>query len=335
MEYTQLGRTGLKVSRLVLGTMNFGAQTGEAGSHAIMDAALDAGINFFDTANIYGEDDHKGLTEEIIGRWFAKGGDRRDKVVLATKLYGNMTQGNAWQESPWPNHQRLSALNIRREVEASLRRLGTDHIDVYQFHHIDRATPWDEIWQAVDVLVQQGKVLYAASSNFAGWHIAQANEAAARRGSLGLVSEQCLFNLFERRAEMDVLPAARAYGLGVVPWSPLHQGLLGGALRKERDGSGARTKAGRSARGLADPVVRAQIQSYEDLCDAHGLAPGEVALAWLLAQPGVTGPIIGPRTPEHLGSALRALDLDLSFDLLDSLDKIFPGPGPAPEAFAW
>jgi aryl-alcohol dehydrogenase-like predicted oxidoreductase len=335
MKYTQLGRTGLKVSRLVLGTMNFGAEADEAGSHAIMDTALDAGINFFDTANIYGADGHKGLTEEIIGSWFAKGGDRRDKVVLATKLYGNMTQGNAWQESPWPNHQRLSALNIRREVEASLRRLGTDHVDIYQFHHIDRATPWDEIWQAVDVLIRQGKILYAASSNFAGWHIAQANEAAARRGSLGLVSEQCLYNLFERRAELDVLPAARAYGLGVVPWSPLHQGLLGGALRKEREGGGSRTKGGRSARGLADPAVRDQVQRYEDLLAEHALDPGEVALAWLLGRPGVTGPIIGPRTPEQLAGALRAVDLDLSPELLNSLDEIFPGPGPSPEAFAW
>jgi aryl-alcohol dehydrogenase-like predicted oxidoreductase len=335
MKYTQLGRTGLKVSRLVLGTMNFGAEADEAGSHAIMDTALDAGINFFDTANIYGADGHKGLTEEIIGSWFAKGGDRRDKVVLATKLYGNMTRGNTWQESPWPNHQRLSALNIRREVEASLRRLGTDHIDIYQFHHIDRATPWDEIWQAVDVLIRQGKILYAASSNFAGWHIAQANEAAARRGSLGLVSEQCLYNLFERRAELDVLPAARAYGLGVVPWSPLHQGLLGGALRKEREGGGSRTKGGRSARGLADPVVRDQVRRYENLLGKHALDPGEVALAWLLGRPGVTGPIIGPRTPEQLAGALRAVDLDLSPELLSSLDEIFPGPGPAPEAFAW
>ncbi|MBD0737175.1 aldo/keto reductase [Streptomyces sp. CBMA29] len=335
MKYTQLGRTGLKVSRLVLGTMNFGGQTDEPGSHAIMDTALDAGVNFFDTANIYGVDDRKGRTEEILGSWFARGGDRRDKVVLATKLYGNMTQGNAWQEEPWPNHQRLSALNIRREVEASLKRLGTDHIDVYQFHHIDRATPWDEIWQAVDVLIQQGKVLYAASSNFAGWHIAQANEAAALRGSLGLVSEQCLYNLFERTAEMDVLPAAQAYGLGVVPWSPLHQGLLGGALRKQREGGGSRTNAGRSARGLSDAVVRDQVQRYEDLLAEHELDPGEVALAWLLTRPAVTGPIIGPRTPAHLDGALRAVDLHLSVDLLAALDAIFPGPGPSPEAFAW
>ncbi|HEY3478979.1 MAG TPA: aldo/keto reductase [Streptomyces sp.] len=335
MKYTQLGRTGLKVSRLVLGTMNFGSHADEPDSHAIMDTALDAGINFFDTANIYGKDEHKGLTEEFVGSWFAKGGDRRDKVVLATKLYGNMTPGAPWHEESWPNHHKLSALNIRREVEASLRRLRTDHIDVYQFHHIDRATPWDEIWQAIDVLITQGKILYAASSNFAGWHIAQANETAARTGRVGLVSEQCLYNLAERRAEMDVIPAAREYGVGIIPWSPLGQGLLGGALRKEREGGGTRTSVGRSARGLGDPVVRDRVQRYEDLLGKHGLEPGEVALAWLLTRPGVTGPIIGPRTAEQFDSALRAVDLELTGELLDALDEIFPGPGPSPEAFAW
>jgi aryl-alcohol dehydrogenase-like predicted oxidoreductase len=336
MKYTQLGRTGLKVSRIVLGTMNFGGQTDEATSHTIMDAALDAGVNFFDTANIYGTAEDKGLTEKVIGSWFARGGGRRDKVVLATKGYGNMSaDGRAWNEESWPNHDRLSALNIRRAVEASLRRLGTDHIDVYQFHHVDRRTPFEEIWQAVDVLVRQGKILHAASSNFPGYKIAQANEIAANRGSMGLVSEQCLYNLAERRAEMDVIPAARAYGLGVIPWSPLHQGLLGGALRKERENSGSRTKVGRSAAGLADPAVRARVQAYEDLLDKHGLEPGEVALAWLLTRPGVTGPIVGPRTTEQFASTLRAVELELGEELLAGLDEIFPGPGPAPEAFAW
>ncbi|MFI9305144.1 aldo/keto reductase [Streptomyces triculaminicus] len=331
MEYTQLGRTGLKVSRLVLGTMNFGPQTGEADSHAIMDAALDAGLNFFDTANVYGWGDDKGRTEEIIGSWLAKGGGRREKVVIATKVFGNMGPDGA----NWPNHDRLSAVNIRRAVEGSLRRLGTDHIDLYQFHHVDRATPWDEIWQAIDVLVQQGKIVYAGSSNHAGWHIAQANESARRRGTLGLVSEQCLYNLAERRAEMEVIPAAEAYGLGVIPWSPLHGGLLGGVLRKEKEGGSARAASGRSADALANTKVREQVQAYEDLLDKHGLAPGEVALAWLLTRPGVTGPIVGPRTLGQLESALRALELRLDEDLLTALDGVFPGPGPSPEAFAW
>ncbi|MGW3242070.1 aldo/keto reductase [Streptomyces sp. NPDC001070] len=331
MEYTQLGRTGLKVSRLVLGTMNFGPQTDEADSHAIMDAALDAGVNFFDTANVYGWGENKGRTEEIIGSWFAKGGGRREKTVLATKVYGNMGADGA----PWPNEDKLSALNIRRAADASLKRLGTDHIDLYQFHHIDRSTPWEEIWQAIDVLVQQGKVLYAGSSNFPGWGIAQANEAAARRRSLGLVSEQCLYNLAERRAEMEVIPAAQEYGLGVIPWSPLHGGLLGGALRKEREGGGSRSTSGRSADSLRDSALREQVQRYEDAVDKAGLQPGDVALAWLLGRPGITGPIVGPRTREQLDSALRAVELELPADLLAELDEIFPGPGPAPEAFAW
>ncbi|MFF8413867.1 aldo/keto reductase [Streptomyces omiyaensis] len=329
MEYTQLGRTGLKVSRLVLGTMNFGPQTDEATSHGIMDTALDAGLNFFDTANVYGWGDDKGRTEEIIGSWFAQGGGRRDRTVIATKVYGNMGPDGA----AWPNHDKISALNIRRAVEASLKRLGTDYIDVYQFHHVDRATPFDEVWQAIDVLIGQGKILYAGSSNFPGYKIAQANEAAARRGMVGLVSEQCLYNLYERRAEMEVVPAAQEYGLGVIPWSPLHGGLLGGVLKKETEGR--RRTEGRAAQTLADPAKRAQFQAYEDLLEKHGLAPGEVGLAWLLTRPGVTGPIVGPRTPEQLAGALRALELELSDELLAELDEIFPGPGPTPEAFAW
>lgn len=327
MKYTQLGRTGLKVSRLVLGTMNFGPLTNEADSHTIMDAALGAGINFFDTANVYGWGENKGRTEEILGTWFAKGGDRRDKVVLATKVYSNMAaEGDAW-----PNHDKLSAFNIRRAVDASLKRLQTDHIDLYQFHHIDRATPVEEIWQAIDTLIQQGKILYAGSSNFPGWKIAQTNETARRLGSFGLVSEQCLYNLAERRAEMEVIPAAQEYGLGVIPWSPLQSGLLGGALRKEREGSAG----SRTTRRLTDSAIRTQIQSYEDLLDKHAIDPGEAALAWLLTRPGVTGPIVGPRTAEQLESALRAVELELSDEVLSSLDEIFPGPGPSPEAFAW
>ncbi|RBM17766.1 aldo/keto reductase [Streptomyces sp. PT12] len=328
MEYAQLGRTGLKVSRIVLGTMNFGMHTDEADSHAIMDAALADGVNFFDTANVYGGDAGRGRTEEIVGSWFARGGGRRDKVVLATKVYGSMEAGGA---PAWPNHDRLSAASVRRAVEGSLRRLGTDHIDLYQFHHIDRNTPFDEIWQAIDVLVQQGKILYAGSSNFGGWHIAKANETAARRGSLGLVSEQCLYNLIERRAEAEVIPASRDYGLGVIPWSPLASGLLGGVLRKEAEGGDVK----RSARALADSALRERIQAYEDLVAKHDLDPGEVALAWLLTRPGITGPIIGPRIQAQLDAAVRATRLTLSEDLLSSLDDIFPPVGPSPESFAW
>ncbi|GAA3319954.1 aldo/keto reductase [Arthrobacter ramosus] len=323
MQYTHLGRSGLSVSRLCLGTMNFGPQTEESVAHSIMDSALDAGINFFDTANVYGGHDNRGWTEEILGRWFAKGGERRERVVLATKLYGSMTDR--------PNESKLSALNIRRALDASLKRLQTDYIDVYQFHHVDRNTPWDEIWQAIEVAVQQGKVLYSGSSNFAGWHIAQAQEVAARRNYNGLVSEQSIYNLLTRNVELEVIPAAQQYGLGLIPWSPLHGGLLGGVLKKERDG--VRRLEGRAAETLKKHED--QIRQYEDLADDLGHEPGDVALAWLLHQPAVTAPIVGPRTQEQLDAAIRALDVTLDADALKRLDDIFPGHRTAPEDYAW
>jgi aryl-alcohol dehydrogenase-like predicted oxidoreductase len=323
MQYTQLGRSGLKVSRLCLGTMNFGPQTEEAEAHSIMDSARDQGINFFDTANVYGGVGHRGWTEEIIGRWFAKGGERREHTVLATKLYGTMTDR--------PNESKLSALNIRRALDASLKRLQTDYIDIYQFHHIDRNTPWDEIWQAIEVAVQQGKILYSGSSNFAGWHIAQAQEAARRRNYTGLVSEQSIYNLFMRQVELEVIPAAQQYGLGLIPWSPLQGGLLGGVLKKERQG--VRRTEGRAAETLKKH--QDQIQQYEDFADDLGQEPGDIALAWLLHQPAVTAPIVGPRTQEQLDAAVRALDVTLDADALKRLDDIFPGHRTAPEDYAW
>jgi aryl-alcohol dehydrogenase-like predicted oxidoreductase len=323
MEYTQLGRSGLKVSRLCLGTMNFGPQTEESDAHAIMDSAMDAGINFFDTANVYGGSTHRGWTEEILGRWFAKGGERRERTVLATKVYGTMADR--------PNESRLSALHIRHALDASLRRLRTDYIDLYQFHHVDRNTPWDEIWQAVDVAVQQGKILYSGSSNFAGWHLARAQEAAARRHSNGLVSEQSIYNLLTRNAELEVIPAAQHYGLGILPWSPLHGGLLGGVLKQEHEG--VRRSEGRSLEALKKH--RNQIRRYEDLADELGHEPGELALAWLLHQPAVTAPVVGPRTREQLGAALRSLLVQLDVEALGRLDAIFPGHRTAPEDYAW
>ena len=218
MEYARLGQLGLKVSRLCLGTMNFGPETNQADSFKIMDKALDLCINFFDSANVYGG---FGKTEEIIGRWFRQGNGRREKVVLATKVYGRMGKG--------VNDEKLSAYHIRYACDASLKRLRTDHIDLYQMHHIDRNTPWDEIWQAMETLVQQGKVLYVGSSNFGGWHIAKANEKALRRNFLGLVCEQSLYNLNARMIELEVIPACQDYGMGLIPWSPFAGGLLAGA----------------------------------------------------------------------------------------------------------
>ena len=325
MTYRHLGRTGLRVSPLCLGTMNFGPRTSEADSFAIMDRALDAGINFFDTANRYGATE----TESIIGRWLAQGGERREKVVLATKVYGAMSE--------WPNMSKLSARHIRDACEASLRRLQTDHIDLYQMHHVDRETPWDEIWQAMELLVAQGKVLYVGSSNFAGWHIVAGNEAARRRGSLGLVSEQSLYNLAARTVELEVLPACQEYGVGVLPWSPLSGGLLGGVLNG--GGSGSGSSGGRRADERAQQRIesmRPQLEAWEKFCADLGAPPADVALAWLLANPAVTAPILGPRTIDQFDAALGALDVELDDESLAELDRIFPGPGgPAPEAYAW
>lgn len=323
MDYTHLGRTGLLVSPLCLGTMNFGPHTSEEDSYAIMDCALEYGINFFDTANVYGWKTGEGVTEQIVGRWFAQGNGRREKVVIATKLYGSMGE--------WPNRSKLSALNIRRACEESLRRLQTDYIDVYQMHHIDRDTPWEEIWQAMEQLVREGKVLYIGSSNFAGWHIARANERAGARNFMGLTSEQSLYNLMERTAELEVIPACEAYGLGLIPWSPLAGGLLGGALQKAAEGR----RSNPDVQKRIDEN-RPQLEAYEHLCRELGEQPADVALAWLMTNPVVTAPIVGPRTIEQLQGSLRALEIELSGDARQRLDDMFPGPGgPAPEAYAW
>jgi len=320
MRYRRLGRTALRVSELCLGTMNFGPLTSDDDSFVIMDRALDHGINFFDTANRYGGEKGPGTTESIIGRWFAQGGGRRDKVVLATKVFGPMTD--------WPNDGGLSARHIVDACSESLRRLQTDRIDLYQMHHVDRAAPWDEIWQAMETLVAQGKVLYVGSSNFAAWHIVQANEAAKAHNFLGLVSEQSLYNLAARTVELEVLPACRAYGVGVIPWSPLAGGLLGGM---GTEGARRRNVQPRYER------AREQVDRWEVFCKEMGEEPAAVALAWLLAQPGVTAPIIGPRTLEQLqGASLRATEITLDDDARKRLDEIFPGPGgTAPEAYAW
>ena len=326
MEYTRLGRTGLTVSRLCLGTMNFGWQIDERASHAILDRALDTGVNFVDTANMYGRQTGDGLSEQFIGRWLGTPG-RRERIVLATKVYAPM--------SAWPNDGGLSARHIIAACDASLRRLDTDWIDLYQMHHVQRETPWEEIWQAMEVLVHQGKIRYVGSSNFAGWHLASAQAAAERRNFLGVVSEQCKYNLLTRHVELEVVPAAAALGIGILPYSPLHFGALSGALRKQRDGV-----PGRSVLHAADRVEphRAALAEYEKLCAALGQDPTTVALAWLRSRPGVTAPIIGPRTAEQLDQALASLSTDLTVETLARLDELFPPigkGGPGPEAWAW
>ena len=329
MDYKHLGRSGLRVSCLALGTMNFGWVTDEPAAFSIMDEALERGINLFDTADVYGGpqtpdmEQGFGTSEEIIGRWLAKNNGRRDRIVLATKLYQPM--------GPGPNDRRLSAYHIRRACEDSLRRLQTDHIDLYQMHHIDRSTPWAEIWQAMEQLVREGKVLYVGASNFAGWDIATAQQLAAQRHFMGLVSEQSLYNLTARTIELEVIPAARHYGLGLLLWSPLAMGLLGGVLK-----SAGEDRYGGAVMQQQIESHRPRLEAYGALCEELGEQPADVALAWLLHQPAVTAPIVGPRTRDQLVASQRALEVNLSQDALARLDEIWPGPGgEAPEAYAW
>ncbi|WP_328390620.1 aldo/keto reductase [Streptomyces sp. NBC_00400] len=324
MKYANLGRSGLVVGRLGLGTMNFGPHTPEPEAHAIMNLALDKGVNLFDTANIYGAQRGEGITEQIIGNWLTEDPARRDQIVLATKVYGMMGLK--------PNSGRLSAFHVRKACEDSLRRLRTDHIDLLQVHHIDRTTPWEETWQALDLLVAQGKVTYVGTSNFAGWHLARAQEHARQRNTPGPVSEQSVYNLLERTVELEVLPACRDYGIGLLPYSPLHGGLLGGAVRRgTADGRVAEPKSGKQLKRHHD-----RIAAYEKWCADLGLPPAQVALAWLLHQPGVTAPILGPRVAAQLDQGLAALKISLDRSQLKELDALFPGPGgPAPEAYAW
>lgn len=326
MEYTYLGRTGLRVSKLCLGTMNFGVDTDEAESFRIMDEALDAGITFFDTANIYGWGENAGLTETIIGKWFAQGGQRREKVVLATKVFepiSNPVDG--------PNDVKgLSLYKIRRHLEGSLRRLQTDHVELYKMHHIDRRTPWEELWEAFETIVRQGKADYIGSSNFAGWQLVKAQAAAKERKFMGLVVEQHKYSLLNRIPELEVLPAARDLGLGVVAWSPLDGGMLGGRALK----SGGEGRTDRMKERIEQH--RSQLERFSALCAELGEKESNVALAWVLANPDLTAPIIGPRTIDQLKDALRAVEISLEASVLAELDAIFPGPGgEAPEAYSW
>lgn len=321
MQHRRLGRSALKVSALCLGTMNFGPRTSETDSFAILDAAVEAGVNFIDTANQYGGHLGVGATEALLGRWLAQAPGRRDRLVLATKVHEPMSDD--------VNDRGLSARHIQMACDASLRRLGVDHIDLYQMHHIDRAAPIEEIWQAMDRLIAQGKVTYVGSSNFPGWAIARANERARVRGALGLVSEQSLYNLMERRAELEVIPACAEYGLGLIPWSPLAGGLLGGAGASP----GGRRSAPEAQQAAA--ARASQLGRFARLCDGLGRSPGVVAIAWLLHQPTVSATIIGPRELAQFSATLPALDLKLDAEILAAIDEIFPPCGAAPEAYAW
>jgi aryl-alcohol dehydrogenase-like predicted oxidoreductase len=326
MKPRKLGNTGLTIGPLALGTVNFSWLTDEADSFAIMDRALEEGVNFLDTSDNY----NAGQTEALIGRWFKVGGGRRDKTILATKVFsppmewGSSDPAKRTGSFVGPNQKGLSAKHIREACEASLKRLGTEYIDLYQMHHVDRNTRWEEIWQAMELLVQQGKILYVGSSNFAGWHIAQAQELARQRHFLGLVSEQSVYNLVKRSVELEVIPACRSYGMAFFPYSPLAGGLLAG-------------KATENERGRRTYLRQSEtITAYEDLCRSLGQRPADVALAWLCRQPGVTAPIVGPRTIAQFTANLAALKIELNEETLAKIHELFPGPGgAAPEAYAW
>lgn len=328
MDYTNLGRSGLKVSRLCLGTMNLGSHADEPVSHRILDRAVEAGINLVDTADVYGRRFGPGGTEGIIGRWLDRSPEHRDKIVLATKVYSKTGSG--------PNDRGLSARHIIAACEASLRRLRTDWIDLYQMHHVDRSTPWEEIWQAMEFLLAQGKIRYVGSSNFAGWHLASAQAVARERHLFGLVSEQCAYNLATRYVELEVIPAAVDLGIAVLPWSPLHSGVLAGMLSKRAESAPGRSATSRAARDLQP--IETTIAAYEDLCAQAGIDPATVALRWLLDRPGVTAPVIGPRTTDQLDGALDALTAQLDETVSAELEKLFPPigkGGQGPEAWAW
>ncbi|MBP1655249.1 MAG: aldo/keto reductase [Bacteroidetes bacterium] len=309
-DFVRLGAAGARVSRLCLGTMNFGKILNEADSHAILDRSADLGINFIDTADVYGGVKQRGRAEEYIGSWWGSGSSRRDSVVLATKVYGPMGTG--------PNDRGLSALHIRQACEASLRRLRTDHIDLYQMHHVDRTVSWEEIWEAMGRLVQEGKVVYVGSSNFAALHIARCQAVS-------------LYNFAHREVELEVLPACREFGMAVLAWSPLAGGILGGTAgngdslrRREKDSVALLQRHGE------------RIKAYESLCREIGHDAAIVALAWLLSRGDTVIPILGPRTVAQFEQSLDALEVRLSDDVLRRLDEIWPGPGgEAPEAYAW
>ena len=324
MDYTHLGRTGLKVSKICLGTMNFGPYTSDEDSYKIMDKALDLGINFFDSANVYGSEIGPGYTESLIGKWLKEDSGKRNRIVLATKVYGKMGEG--------VNDSKLSAYHIKKACEDSLKRMNTDHIDLYQMHHIDRDTPWDEIWQAMEQLVREGKVLYVGSSNFAAWNIVEANYKAKERNFLGLVSEQSIYSLRNRHIELEVVPACKAMGVGLIPWSPMGGGILCGVFDKAKEG----TRRHREPLQRSVEKLRPQIEAYENLCKEIKLRPADVALAWVLSNPAVTAPIVGPRTLKQVEENAAASEVKLSHEVLTKLNEIWPGPGnQAPEAYAW
>ena len=318
MELRELGRTGVKVSPLCLGAMMFGAwgETDHDESIRIIHRALDAGINFIDTADVYS----RGESEEIVGKALA--GGRRDNVILATKVHGTMGDD--------PNEFGNSRRWIAREVDSSLRRLGTDWIDLYQIHRPELDTDIDETLGALTDLVRAGKVRYIGSSTFPASQIVEAQWVAERRGRERFICEQPPYSLLHRGIEADVLPTCRRYGMGVIPWSPLAGGWLSGKWRKDAGDLTSRRSALVPARyDMSLPENQRKLEAADALgrlADETAISLIEMALAFVIRHPAVTAAIIGPRTMEHLESQLPAADIELSDELLDKIDEIV-GPG--------
>ncbi len=333
LQYRHMGKANVRVSNICLGTMHFGSKTEEKEAFAIMDRALELGINFFDTANVYGGEAVR--SEEIIGRWLHQGGGRREQIVLATKVYGVVARGGNLAPNEAPG---ISFYKVRQHAEDSLRRLQTDHIDLYQVHHIDRRISGAEYWNTFEHLIQSGKVLYTGTSNFPGWGLAKYQAIAEQRGHIGIVSEQAQYNLLSRYPELEVIPAAQAFGVGIMVYMPVAGGLLTGPKEMVE---GSRTQSVEREYGVGAPL-REKLRQFSALCREIGESEAVVATAWTLANPGVYSAIIGVRTLDHLEGLDRASELQLSAEVMEQLNHLFDinqgrplRPGPAPEAFAW
>ncbi len=336
MQYTKLGKSGMTVSKVCLGTMHFGGPTSEEEAFKIMDKALEMGINFFDTANVYGGKSGKGKSEEIIGKWFQSRSGSRDQVVLATKVYHSMVA-----QDRIPNEdQGISSYKVHKHLNDSLRRLQTDHIDLYQVHHIDREVTPEEFWGTFERVINNGKVLYMGSSNFPGWGLAKFQLHALQRGTLGFVSEQTMYSLLCRAPELEVLPAAEDFGIGVIPYMPLAGGLLTG---KKKSAAGSRTASVEDEYGIYLGDTNEQMKAFSTLCQELDEKEHVVAIGWTLAHSAVDSPIVGVRTTQHLEGLDRATELELDAEALAKLDEIFGiNKGrplrtgkPSPEAYAW
>jgi aryl-alcohol dehydrogenase-like predicted oxidoreductase len=312
VDYRPLGRTGVKVSEICLGTMMFGARADRDESVLIIDHALDRGVNFVDTANVYAANE----SERIVGEALARDG-KRQRTILATKVHG--------AQSDDVNDRGISRRHIVDACDASLRRLQTDWIDLYQLHRSNADTPIDETLRALDDLVHAGKVRYIGTSMFPGWQMVEALWVAKELGLNRFVCEQPAYHLLDRTAEREVIPAARSFGMAVIPWGPLCGGLLTGKYERDGGGEAGRWKDGRDNAGReATPLAWDTIDLVKKIAAEKGCSPSQVALAWCAAQPGVTAPIIGPRTYDQAVDNLEAVDVELTPDDFERIDSFVP-----------